>query len=143
MMTTIGSPSLFDANTCERVRYYVYALFDSECDCMPFYIGKGCGNRVFDHVNERVSEWDEKDDTQLLSAKLTTIASIKEAGRRVVHRIIRYGMCEEEALHVEAALIDTVNLMHPGLLVNEILGHGVAQGIFDTDDLRTMLNAQP
>jgi hypothetical protein len=36
-----------------------------------------------------------------------------------------------------------VNLMHPGTLTNRVSGQGIAEGIIDTDDLQTAVNARP
>jgi hypothetical protein len=40
----------FDALAQAKLGFYVYALFDPEHPTVPFYIGKGQGDRVFDHA---------------------------------------------------------------------------------------------
>lgn len=41
----------FSKVTIENIGYYIYCLIDSR-DKTIFYIGKGCGNRVFAHKQE-------------------------------------------------------------------------------------------
>jgi hypothetical protein len=42
---------MFDEKTIAELKYYVYLLVNPETNT-PFYVGKGEGNRVFDHLNE-------------------------------------------------------------------------------------------
>ncbi|MDB5036303.1 MAG: hypothetical protein JWQ98_3544 [Chlorobi bacterium] len=129
---------MFDIKAQERLGYYVYALFDPNNPKWPFYIGKGCGNRVFAHAGG--NSLDSIDD-EPLSAKFELIARIKHAHQEVLHKIIRFGLSEEEAFKVEAALIDLVNYIRPDTLKNEISGQGVAEGIYDAADLALSLCA--
>ena len=84
----------FSKTTIESIDYYVYCLIDSR-NKQIFYIGKGCGNRVFAHEQE-VAE----------KEKNKRIADIKSSGANVQKFIIRHGLTEIEAFHLEAALID-------------------------------------
>ena len=43
----------FDEKTIQALGYYVYILFNPK-DNQPFYVGKGEGNRVFDHIRDAV-----------------------------------------------------------------------------------------
>ncbi|RYE73539.1 MAG: hypothetical protein EOO81_00115 [Oxalobacteraceae bacterium] len=115
----------------------MYGLFDPAEPEWPFYLGKGSGNRVFNHVAG--AEKLRQDD--LMSMKDERIAAIKSGGASVIHKVIRFGLSETEALKVEASLIDLVNHIKPGHLVNLVSGHGVAESILDTADLASALNA--
>ncbi len=136
---------MFDQKTQEGVGFYVYALFDPRTPSVPFYVGKGRGNRVFAHVaGEQKPDISQGEDFDgLLGNKLTLIREIRSLGQQVKHKIIRYGLLEEEAFKLEASLIDMVNYMHPGTLTNEVSGHGVAEGFRDAMDLAVELGAKP
>ena len=84
----------FSKATIENIGYYVYCLVDSR-DKTIFYIGKGCGNRVFAHELEMAEHEKNK-----------RISDIKSSGAQVEKYIIRHGLTEIEAFHLEAALID-------------------------------------
>lgn len=130
---------MFDTKAQERLGYYVYALFGPNQPALPFYIGKGRGNRVFAHA---LGESFEAEDGEPLSAKLEAIRNIRQCGASVIHKIVRFGLSEEEALKIEAALIDMVNHIAPDTLTNEISGQGVAEGFYDTNDLVLALCAK-
>jgi hypothetical protein len=131
---------MFDVKAQERLGYYVYALFESGEPAWPFYIGKGCGNRVFSHARGEAVQ--ENEDDPPLSQKLEHISSIKRSSRTVLHKIIRFALSEEEAFKIEASLIDLVNHIKPDTLKNEISGQGVAEGFYDANDLATSLCAK-
>ena len=42
---------MFDEKTKSELKFYVYLLINPETKT-PFYVGKGQGNRVFDHLND-------------------------------------------------------------------------------------------
>ena len=89
---------LFSPEVVEQLRSYVYRLLDPR-NGETFYIGKGKGNRVFEHVRGNI----EEDET---NEKITRIHEIQLGGFEVGHVIHRHGMDEKTAFEVEAALID-------------------------------------
>jgi hypothetical protein len=131
---------MFSQSTIENLGYYVYALFDPEDEKWPFYIGKGRGNRVFNHVSATGIKISLDEPMSLKEEKINSIAA---SGKNVIHKIIRYGMSEQEALKVEASLIDLVNHIDPDRLKNLVSGQGVAEGIFETEELKLSLDAEP
>ena len=97
----------FNTGVAKRLGHYVYRLIDPRSG-QTFYVGRGHGNRVFAHVNDKLTLGEDEDD---LSEKLKTIREIKSAGLVPIHVVHRHGMNETMAAEVEAALIDII----PGL----------------------------
>ncbi len=126
---------MFDNNSIEQLGYYVYALIHPQNNT-PFYIGKGIGNRVFNHKKSAL----KSDDTSL---KLDTIRSIVNNGLEVQHLILRHGLTEKEAFEVEAALIDFGNYLGHDLS-NLVDGHHAAdRGLMTSDEVIRRYNAEP
>lgn len=82
--------------------YYVYGLIDPR-NRKIFYIGKGTGNRIFEH--ERESQGNPESE----KLKLKTIAEIQSVGLDVEKVIIKCNLTESEAFALEAALINIFN----------------------------------
>lgn len=102
----------------EALGYYVYALVDPR-DGKIFYIGKGKGNRVFQHAEAALVD-------NTFDLKLDTIRSIISEGKEVAHYIIRHNLEEDEAYLVESTLIDMLTYSrfnHNNQLTNLIAGH--------------------
>ena len=104
----------FPKEVIEKLGYYVYRLIDPR-NGETFYVGKGKGNRLFQHVSAAKHSLDG-DDT---SDKISTIHEIHLAGLEVLHVVHRHGMDEDTAFAVEAALIDA----YPGV-TNIVAGTG-------------------
>jgi hypothetical protein len=125
----------FDKLTQEKLQYYVYVLVDPRTK-QAFYIGKGKGNRVFEHVLGAIKESFESD-------KIDTIKAIRKAGHSVQHVIIRHGLTEDVAFKIESSLIDFTNYLG-GKLTNEVLGHGSCKfGLMTAQEIVSTYNAQP
>jgi len=111
----------FDEKTKQALGNYVYVLVDPrEKNGRPFYIGQGRGNRVFDHIK------DVKLNAGTLE-KHSLIREIQKEGYAVEHMILRHGMNAEQALLVEASLIDFFQTFRLPI-TNEVAGHG--SGLF-------------
>ena len=112
----------FPPGVAEQLKWYVYRLIDPR-NGETFYVGKGRGDRVFEHArgdytDAAVSDVDYREDAADL--KLQRIRNIRAVRLEVGHIIHRHGIEREDvAYEVEAALIDA----YPGL-TNQVGGHG-------------------
>lgn len=102
--------------------YYVYGLIDPR-NKMIFYVGKGTGNRLFEHERESLGS------TNSEKLKLKTIAEIKSAGFEVEKIIINFNLTESEAYAAEAALINAFNYISDIGLANIVSGHHSSEAL--------------
>jgi hypothetical protein len=77
----------FPESVIENIGFYVYRLIDPR-DGRTFYVGKGNGNRIFQHVAEAVGLPDRS------SLKLDRIREIERSGQSVRYIIHRHGLTE-------------------------------------------------
>lgn len=120
--------------------YYVYALCKKENEkLIPFYIGKGKGDRVWAHEEGEAKEmaYLEKNceskeefehEKELVSRKHKAINEIISSGQKVEKIIIKSGMTSEEAFMAEGALINLFSMNGLSFsveneLTNEQSGH--------------------
>lgn len=119
----------FDASEVEHLAFYVYVYSDPRTD-LPFYIGKGKGNRAFSHLEDR-SE----------TEKTLRIREIRSAGFDPRIEILAFGLDEESAYKVEAAAIDLIGRKQ---LTNRVLGHGARKyGRMSVETVHAKLSARP
>ena len=95
------STDQFPSEVSSALKYYVYRLIDPR-NGETFYVGKGQGNRVFEHAAGHYRETDKRAQDD----KSKRIRQIINTGFHVGHVIHRHGMMEDTAFEVEAALID-------------------------------------
>lgn len=127
-----GAQALLNSNG--KNKYYVYRLVDPRT-YHTFYVGKGCGDRVFQHakaVKDIVTDLEDE-----VSLKFQTIAEIIASGKEVLCFIHRWGLSSTTAFEVEAALIDC----YPGL-TNIQSGHDSERGLISVEDFDKMVDIQ-
>lgn len=131
----------FSSIVGEKLEWYVYALIDPR-DGRLFYVGKGNGNRVFEHAQDAIKGTSETD-------KLILIREILNSGNTVDTLILRHGISsEKQAYLVESALIDfCVMLVNRNFdlrtgLTNIVAGHhSEVFGIMSTSDVIALYEA--
>lgn len=102
--------------------YYVYGLIDPRTNQI-FYIGKGTGNRVFEHEKESINSPNSD------KLKLKTISEINALGLSVKKIIINSNLTETEAFAAEAALINAFNYVSDIGLTNIVAGHHSSEAL--------------
>jgi uncharacterized protein len=102
----------FTNAVCERIGYYVYILKDSRNDSI-FYVGKGKGNRLFQHVQCALENATDRD-------KYNLIREIHKEGKEVEHFILRHGLEEKLSYEIESTIIDLLGIEN---LTNSVKGH--------------------
>lgn len=114
----------------EHLQYYVYLYVDPRNN-LPFYVGKGKGDRIFFHFD------DVRD-----SEKVRLITEIHDAGLEPRLEILAHGLEDEEtAFRVEAAVIDSLGLSQ---LSNQVRGwQSVQTGRMTIDQLAGYYAAKP
>lgn len=136
----------FSKEVKEKLNHYVYRLVDPR-NGQTFYVGEGCGDRVFAHANavsddfytsEYATEQDKKSEDNKDPAKIKRIIDIKNSGLSVIHIIQRWGMDAKTAFEVEAAFIDYFGLQ---ALTNLVKGHNSDRGMMPADQIEKSFNA--
>lgn len=111
----------FNNMVSEKLLAYVYALADPREDGALkdriFYIGKGNGNRCFNHAHIAMGGEPLKEGEH----KLGKIREIRSAGRDVEVLIVSHGMTDPQAHALETALIPLLGD------TNKVAGHGDRQ----------------
>lgn len=115
--------------------YYVYGLIDPRNDSV-FYIGKGTGNRVFQHVAESGKNPDSE------KMKLQRIKEIETSNVCVKHVLINWGLSESEAFAAEASLINLIKYISPEALTNIVSGHH-SSGCLTVEEIEREYGAVP
>src|SRR5579864_6525837 len=117
----------FPLEVAEKLEYYVYRLIDPR-NGETFYVGKGRGNRVFQHAIGALKPGPQEDAHDI---KMKRIREIVDAQLEVGHVIHRHGIKDEEtAFQVEAAVIDP----YPGLS-NRVGGHDNDFGVAHVEEI--------
>lgn len=126
--------SLFlSQSTIEKLGYYVYVLIDPR-DKKVFYVGKGKGNRVNQHLLGALDENSQETE------KIRSIREIQNLGLHVDLDIIRHELTEKEAFEVESALIDLLGLENLSNIQNG--HHGNERGRMKLDDIKIKYEAE-
>lgn len=114
----------------ERLKFYVYLYIDPRNDTV-FYVGKGRGNRIFDHLND-TSE----------SEKRRVIRELYAAGLKPKLEVLVHGLENEmDALRIEAAVIDLLGRHN---LTNQVRGWGSQiVGRASLEELNALYGAAP
>lgn len=146
-MLNIYHMEQFTQKIADELKSYVYALIDPR-NSQIFYIGKGQGNRVFQHAADALDRPEKTDKLELIREIL---ASKGPDGQplKVKHYIIRHHLSENEALDIESVLIDIFTYSafsnHTiGSLTNIQAGtHQSCYGIATTDEICRIYGADP
>lgn len=109
-MGTSNKKWAFSKNTIKKLKYYVYLYSDPDTKEV-FYVGKGQGNRCFDHLS--VSDEEESD-------KAKKIQELRNNGKEPIIEILAWELDETAALAVERAAIDIFGIQQ---LTNHQRGH--------------------
>lgn len=119
----------FSSDVCSKIGYYVYRLIDPR-NGQTFYVGKGKGNRVFEHVKGALKNPEETDKCEIIRA-------IHRERLDVIHVIQCWNLTDKEAFEVESALIDA----YPGLS-NIYKGHHNEYGVTNVEALQKRLETE-
>ena len=120
-------------STIERLGYYVYLLINPRNDKV-FYVGKGKGNRINQHLLGALDEKNKEKDT------IKRIREIQNENLKVKTIILRHGLSDKEALKLESAVID---LLGKENLTNIVKGyHSEDRGIMSLSDIKIKYEAE-
>lgn len=111
----------FSSEIIDELKFYVYIYSDPDTR-IPFYIGKGTANRCFQHLY---------DDSE--TEKQKKIKELQLLNKEPIIELLRYGLTDNEASILEAALIDFIDLK---FLTNKMRGkHSRSLGRVNVKDL--------
>ena len=102
----------FPKNVIENLKNYVYIYSDPITEKI-FYVGKGKGNRVFDHLKDKKE-----------CEKVAYLNELLEKGLKPKIEILIHGIEDDSVLRIESAIIDLLGLKN---LTNKQIGFKSAE----------------
>lgn len=126
-LTEFSSATLANLSRDSKKKYYVYCLIANN---EIFYVGKGCGNRVFAHeayAKGIIKNFNQDDIERLdkLYASQPKIKKIIQSEKNIQRFIVNYFLTEAEAFACENTLINFLQAVKNVDLTNLVSGHGV------------------
>jgi hypothetical protein len=122
------SKLIFTEEVSEKLQYYIYMLIDPRNE-KPFYVGKGKGNRVFEHIKHPNGPGEKA----ALIREIMNDKRIDTHARAPKVVIVRHGIASESAaFDIEAAIIDALGFDH---LTNAVRGNKTQFGRMDVSDI--------
>lgn len=114
-------------------KYYVYQLRRAS-ELQPFYVGKGCGNRAYQHLNPSSMKVD--------SFKNRVIKTAQSQGDEIIPEIILSGLSEDDALVFEIYCISAYGHRNNGgtLTNNTTGGDGRKFGCKHSEDTKRRMS---
>lgn len=130
---------MFSTAIIEKINYYIYCLVDPRNQNI-FYVGKGKGNRVFQHAKGALIG-------QIIdSDKISLINEIYQSGLEPIYYILRHNIQnEKQALEYEALAIDLLSLVKPNQQpLTNIQGgtHSSEKGLMSLSELKNLYDPQ-
>ncbi len=127
---------MFERDVPDELAHYVYLLTDGST---PFYVGKGKGNRPFQHLLEA------QNAGAIESAKIARIRQMRESGRNPGIAILRHRIqTKEEAYRIESVAIDLLSRQLGIELTNCVGGHhGEVEGLMTSEEVVALYDAPP
>ncbi len=111
----------FSPQTIKKLKNYVYVYSDPDTG-EQFYVGRGKGNRAFDHLKEVAR-----------NPKTKKIKEIRKRGKDPKIEILAYGLNEQTAKNVEGAVIEVLEIDN---LTNKVRNHEAGEfGKIDVDTI--------
>ncbi|MGQ0286323.1 LEM-3-like GIY-YIG domain-containing protein [Pasteurellaceae bacterium 22721_9_1] len=130
---------MFSISITEKINYYIYCLVDPR-DQNIFYVGKGKGNRVFQHAKGVLTGKAKE------SEKIELIKDIYQIGLEPLYYILRHNIqTESQALEYEALAIDLLSLVKPNQQpLTNIQGgtHSSEKGLMSLSELKNLYDPQ-
>lgn len=122
-------PKKIKKHIFKKLNHYVYLLIDKNKNEI-FYVGRGENERMFAHEFEAL-----KKDLENPSEKESRIRQLNETDS-IDYCVLRHGLSLEEAINVEAAVIDLmksayINQKFP--ITNKYRGFGLTKGIMSLE----------
>lgn len=102
----------FSNHVIDKIRNYVY-IYSHPITNKIFYVGKGKGNRVFDHLKDK-KECD----------KVEYLRDLTEKGLKQKIEILIHGIDDDSVLRIESAIIDLIGINN---LTNKQVGFKSAE----------------
>lgn len=111
--------------------YYTYILIDPRNN-QPFYVGKGNGYRMYEHIRNAKKEWQRYDN----NLKLNKIRAIIKANLNIIYKKVIENVTEQEAIDKEIELIKFYGRLdlETGMLTNLTNGGDGASGYKHTQE---------